>query len=320
MYFYLIGIDYKTVPLGVRESFYRQRLEIIDFWRAKEAALLFTCNRIEIYATGNNEDTAFGYITEFSKNFPDFFKYAYVKYGEKEVFQHALRLASGLESQLAGELQIFQQLRNWRIQRYLPFALDGLWKKVLYLSEVIRLQSGLNDDENNIASVVYADLNKHLNSARPQEIIVVGTGKIAELLAKYRQRGIRLNFAAHKNYQKAKELAKSSGGRAFLLEDLAQVLAKAGALISATASPHYVLRKEDFFNASHPFYVYDLALPRDIEPAVRDLPGIFLRNLDDLKKVIRQFNQRNQEKIQLASRLVEEAIEGYQEVAYAKNY
>ncbi len=320
MYFYLIGTDYKTAPLGVREYFYRKRLEIIDFWRAKEAALLSTCNRLEIYATSNNTDTAFGYIAEFSKNFPDFFKYAYVKYGEREVFRHALRLASGLESQLIGELQIFQQLDNWRKQEYLSSTLSGLWEKALSLAKDIRVQSGLNEDRNNIAGVVYDDLSKYFKSAQTLEVIVVGTGRIAELLAKYHQPRMCLNFVAHKNYQKAKELARIAQGKAFLLKDLSGLLSEADVLISATSSPHYVLKREDFYNAPHPFYIYDLALPRDIEPAVRGLPGIFLSNLDDLTEAIHQFNQRNQEKVGVASRLVEEAIERYQEVAYAKNY
>lgn len=320
MYFYLIGIDYKTAPLGVRENFYRQRLKIIDFWRVKEAASLFTCNRIEIYGISNNTDTAFGYFAEFIQIFPGFFKYAYIKYGEKEVFQHALRLASGLESQLQGELQIYQQLDNWQRQEYLPFALDELWGKVLSLAKDIRSQSGLNEEENNIARVLYDDLNNYFKSAQTVEIIVVGTGKIAELLARYRQPRMHLNFVAHKNYQKAIDLARIAQGKVFLLKDLSGLVSRADVLISATSSPHYVLKRGDFFRAPHPFYIYDLALPRDTEPSVRDLPGIFLSNLDDLTRVIRQFNQGNQEKIQLASRLIAEAISGYRKVAYAQNY
>jgi len=320
MYFYLIGIDYKTAPLGLREHFYRQSPAIIDFWKTKEAALLFTCNRIEIYATTQNTDTAFGYITEFSKIFPDFFKQAYTRYGEREVFRHALRLASGLESQLEGELQIFQQLDHWYRRGYLPFALNELWGNALSLARDIRVQSGLNDDGNNIAGVVYADLSKRLNPGRPLKIIVVGTGKIAGLLARYRQPRIHLNFVAHKNYQKAKELARIAQGRVFLRKDLPGLLLKTDALISATSSPHYILKKRDFLNVRHPFYIYDLALPRDIEPEVKDLPGIFLQSLDDLTGAIQQLNQRNQENIHLASQLVEEAIESYPEAAYAKNY
>ncbi|MFH0913343.1 MAG: hypothetical protein V1884_03575 [Candidatus Omnitrophota bacterium] len=320
MYFYLIGIDYKTAPLGPREHFYCQRPAIIDFWKTKEAALLFTCSRIEIYIATQDTDTAFGYLREFSKAYPDLFKYAYVKYGEKEVFRHALRLASGLESQLEGELQIFQQLDHWHRHGYLPFALDGLWGNALSLARDIRAQSGLNDDGNNIAGVVYADLSKRFKSVQTFEIIVVGTGKIAGLLARYRQGRIRLNFVAHKNYEKAKELAGIAQGRVFLLKDLPELLLKTDALISATSSPHYVLKRKDFLNMRHPFYIYDLALPRDVEPAVRELPGIFLQNLDDLTEAIHQFNQGNQENIHFTNRLVAAAIEGHPEAAYAKNY
>lgn len=320
MYFYLIGIDYKTAPQGVREYFYRKRLGIIDFWKTKEAALLFTCNRIEIYVATQNTDTAFGYLRDFSKAYPDFFKYVYIKYDEREVFRHTLRLASGLESQLEGELQIFQQLDNWHRQGHLPFALDELWGNVLSLAKDIRVKSGLNEEGNNIAGVVYADLCKRLDSGGPLKIIVIGTGKIAGLLARYRQPRIRLNFVAHKNYEKAKELSRIAQGEVFLLKDLSGLLSKTDVLISATSSPHYVLKKRDFLNVRPPFYIYDLALPRDVEPTVGELPGIFLQNLNDLTGAIQQFNQGNQENIYLASRLVEEAIEGYTEAAYAKNY
>ncbi len=320
MYFYLIGIDYKTAPFSARANFYCSRAKFVDFWKAKEAALLFTCNRIEIYAVSSNADTAFSYITEFSRTFPDFFRYAYIKHGEKEVFRHALRLASGLESQLQGELQIFLQLNIWLKQESFSDSLKKLLEKALILTKYIRLQSGLDKGVDNIAKIVYDDLNKYFSPNKPLEIIVVGTGKIAELLARFHPLRVRLNFAANKNYLKAKELAKISGGEAFLLKDLLPKLLKADVLISATTSPHYVLKKEHFLKASLPFYIYDLALPPDIEPAVGGLPGIFLQNLDDLKGAIDQFNQRNQESIDFASRLVEETIEEHQGVAYAKNY
>ena len=319
MYFYLIGTDYKIAAAGIKAGLYRLRPKIADFWKNKEAALLFTCNRIEIYAVSKNPDIAFSNIAKFSQCFPDFFRHTYIKYGEKEVFKHALRLASGLESQLQGELQIFYQLYNWHTQEKLPYFLGTLWKEALALARVIRIQSSLDKDKDNIAEVVYFDLINRLKLSREIDIVIVGTGKIAQLLARSHKPGQRLNFVAHKNYQKAKELAMISRGRAFLIKDLAQVLPKADVLISATTSPHYVLKSKDFINLSRSLYIYDLALPADVEPAVKKLPGVYLLNLEDLTEVIQLFNQRNQEKIRLANRLAEEAIEECLEAGYVKN-
>lgn len=319
MYFYLIGTDYKTAPYSIRVGLYNLRSNIAAFWKDKHGVLFSTCNRLEIYAFAENPDTAFSNIAKFSQCFPDFFRYTYIKYGGEEVFKHALRLASGLESQLQGELQIFHQLYNWHIQDQLPYFLGNLWKEALALARVIRIQSCLDKDKINIAEVVYFDLINRLKLSKEIDIVIVGTGKIAQLLARFHKPGQRLNFVAHKNYQKAKELAMISRGRVFLIKDLAQVLPEADVLISATTSPHYVLKSKDFINLSRGIYIYDLALPADVEPAVKELPGVYLLNLEDLTEVIQLFNQRNQEKIRLANQLAEEAIEEYLEAGYAKN-
>ena len=96
MYFYLIGIDYKSIAIDAREELCRNRKAISGFWTSRapyEVATLVTCNRIEIYGVAGCADDAFGHIAAFSRDFPYFSKYAYVKSGETQVFRHALRLA-----------------------------------------------------------------------------------------------------------------------------------------------------------------------------------------------------------------------------------
>ncbi len=328
MYFYLIGIDYKAAPFGQRENLWRDFTRVSEFWRSsvgpQGAVLLRTCNRIEIYGLAANADEAFAAIGRFKKAFADFFGSSYVKYTQREVLHHALRLACGLESQLKGELEITEQLRLWVARPDFPAGLKGLWEEVFSLSGLIRQASGLDKDIPNIAEIVFFDAEKFIGRERTAKIIVAGTGKIARLLAGHRPLSWQLQFVAHKNFSKAAYLAKESEGEVFSFRDLPQLLIDADVLISATASPHYILGKRDFEhlpdNRKQPLFIYDLALPRDIEPAVSENHRVFLQDLDDLAQGFQKFNQENAVRLRTAAGLIEEALESREGLVYGRNH
>ncbi|MDD4909680.1 MAG: hypothetical protein PHR44_03250 [Candidatus Omnitrophica bacterium] len=297
MYFYLIGIDHKTADVSIRSALYRGRKEIEDFWGRVAyggTALLFTCNRIEIYGVVKEAEDVFYYFDEFGRQFPDFLRRAYIKYGRRDILSHASRLASGLESQLKGERQILNQLDSWLSNEGFPSALKELWQEALLLSEGARLSSGTGNSSHNIAGVVFDDIGRSIRSGRALEITVVGTGKIAEIISQYPVKPARINFAAHKNFRKAVLLAKGSGGEAVNLAELPRLLAATDVLISATLSPHYVIKAKDVSAAAvgraAPLYIYDLAMPLDVEPDVSGIKGIILKNTDDLKDAFERHN------------------------------
>jgi glutamyl-tRNA reductase len=326
MYFYLIGIDYKSAPIEVRDKIYRTGKNVSDFWASTDpegSTILTTCNRLEVYGAARYADDAFGNLRRFFENFPYFAKYAYLKYGETDVFRHSLRLASGLESQIIGEMQVLEQLKRWR--GHMPDnAVSDLWDKAISFSQRVRTASGLDDDNDNIAAVVFDDIRMRKRPKKKYEITVVGTGKIAGLFAKYSKADTVVNFAAHKNYKKALDLADESGGAALYLKDLRQVIAGADALICATSSPHYVVGKDHLNNLTtgrgHPLYIYDLAIPQDTTPDVRNIDGVYTQNLDDLGPVFYRHNESKKERIKLASKLIEDVLKVRGGVVYDKNY
>ena len=326
MYFYLIGIDYKRATIDVREALYRQRKSISDFWAGCNpggSAVLVTCNRMEIYAVAKYPDDAFGHIAAFSGKFPYFSKYAYIKFGETQVFRHALRLGSGLESQLNGEKQILAQLNTWRANSTLPFPLEVLWDKAIFLSKKIRSASGLDKDSGNIAALIFDDIIKRMGLEKKHRIVIIGTGKIAEVFAKHGHSKAHLTFVAHKNHQKAQALAQGSGQETVLLQDLPRIITKADILIGATSSPHYVLKKEHFgkylTGREYPLYIYDLAVPRDVEPAVSGIDGLYLYNLDSLEHLFDRYNRSIQDRVESASGLIEDALRLGKEAIHEKN-
>lgn len=306
MILYLIGISYKQAPLSLRESIYKARKEIIEFWQepGRDHVALFTCNRVELYGASEDIFSAAQAIELFQIRFPWIFERSYVKFGDREVVEHALRLACGLESQVIGEEEILEQLNSWIRQASFPLALRRIWNDILGKVEAIRIKSGLKQVKANIATIIFKDLSKH------KDVVIVGTGKIAQVFAENKPDGINLNFVARKKHKRARQLASQSGGRAILLDDLEKLLLSADVLISATSSPHYVLKKEHFLNIikkrNKPIYLYDLSVPRDIEPDVGNIPGIFLQNLDDLNIVFEQHNRSLNSYIKNAELLVQD--------------
>jgi len=297
MNFYLIGINYNIVPRKVLEEAYRLRNDIVAHWQRAnrgKIAVLVTCNRLEIYGVADTLIEAKLQVNTFRKQFKDQYKNAYILYGEKEIFKHGLRLACGLESQIQGEPHILQQLDEWRSREEFPFIFTDLWDEILALAKQIRIEAGLDNELVNIAALVFDDLLRKEVLTKETEIIVIGTGKVAEFIAKQRPQRGHFIFVANKKRSKAQRLAEITGGEALLLKDLPSRLEKANVIITATSSPHYVLGAKYFANVSYtrkrPLYIYDLAMPSDVEPVVGRIPFVKLQNVDELWK---SFSYRN---------------------------
>lgn len=306
MNFYLIGIDHKKTPVDIREAVYWKRADITGFLAAHgtgQTAIFFTCNRFEIY--GITEDVfKAGVMVDLLRNrFSPLFDNAYIMYHKNDVLRHLARLAAGLESQIKGESQIYSQVGTWAGQDGFPAELAGLAHDALLSAHNIRIKNDLSKPENNIAVLVYDRILRGVQPSRLLNIIVVGTGKIAELFASYKPQGVRIHFAAHKNILRARLLAQKAEGGALLLKELPGALLKADCLISATSSPHRVFDKNYFLKVAalrkKELYIYDLAVPRDVAPEAGDIEGIILKNIDE---VVLDANVKDRHKAEQISR------------------
>lgn len=298
MIFYAIGIDYKNTHLALRELVYSQRAAIMRFWKqpGREAEVLFTCNRIEIYAVSRSQAVLEKDIYSFKRSFFPFFEQAYLKLGLEEVIGHALRLALGLESQILAEKQIFLQLNSWVRKEPFSWPIKTVWLEVLAVAEKLRQELDSGRATSSLSDIVLEDLILNTGWSSKKKVLVVGTGKVAKDFSETKFPDIELYFFARKRIKKARRLAKNSAAKAFLLEDLSRELLDADGLVTATSSPHYILRKEFLAKAlglrKRSLYIYDLALPRDIEPQAAAIPGVFLKNLEDLAENFKRYNEK----------------------------
>jgi len=328
MTFYLIGIDYRTAPIEVREAAYRLRKEIIRYWQSANpgrVAVLVTCNRLEIYGIANNLYEASKLYRSFKVCFENISEYTHLLYGRDEILRHGLRLVCGLKSQIRGEFQIMEQLETWFRKDDFPEALKDIWGYILKMGAIIRRQAGLDKDRVIDASdLVFNDLSQNICLSEDTKIMVIGTGKVASLIAHRKDRIGHLIFVARKKRVEAESLANISGGEALLRQDMPAYLNTIDAIISATSSPHYVLTMKSFAEAlnrrSKVLYVYDLALPRDVSPEVDNLPFVRMRNLDDLTTDFSKRKSDIDKSLAITTKLIEDKIVEYKEHIDVKEY
>jgi len=319
MIFYLIGIDYKTAEIKAREEAILLKKSFIQFLGSdgqRNARLFSTCNRFEIYDFAESENEAFYNLNILKKNFNYFFGNSYAFFGEKEVFKHLVRLACGLESQLKAEGQILEQLINFSSQKKLPENLKKILDRAIYAARAVRAKVGLNNKAYTIADLVLEDVVTKTNNAGPLKVIVIGTGKIAELFAVKPTSGFKFHFLAHKNYLKANELAKRAKGKADSLRKIDEVILDADILISATSSPHCILAAEFFekvmVKRKKTLCIYDLAIPRDIDPKVSKIDRVILKNMEDLSPLFERYNKAIEGKLLLLENFTQEQINKYE--------
>ncbi|MEE8360446.1 MAG: hypothetical protein V3S04_05905 [Candidatus Omnitrophota bacterium] len=319
MTFFVIGVDHRTTPLKTREAAYRSRQEIGLYWQRLNpgrTTLLTTCNRVEVWGMAGDLREAAALCKTFRYRFNDYFKDAYIWYGREDVLRHGLRLACGLESQLRGEYQIMQQLEAWFCKEDLPSSLKEAWRSIIGSAGKIREETGLVEEGINIAGLLFDDLEKKAAINKYTEIVVIGTGKIAQLIARRAAKDVKLVFVARKNRSRAKKLARLSGGEVLLPDDIGKRLITAKALVCATASPHYVITRSHFMEGakrrSEPLYIYDLAIPRDVAPGVGKVSFAIIKDLDELI-LSSSTNKNNIERLNLAEEHVEKAALIYKE-------
>lgn len=326
MNFYLIGVDYKSAPPEIRQKLYLSRRQIENFWggiTTLDTAILVTCNRFDISIASPSKKEIIANLELFKKEFPEFYAHSYAKQEAFKVLRYGLRLACGLESQLKGEYQILEQLQAWLNQDKFSETLFQFWNQIIRLAREIRFQSGLYSQDLNIAKLLFEDLNNLYVANGKLEIMVLGTGKVAGLLAERKPKNVRLSFVAHKNRVKAEALARQVSTEVLSFGQFKQAIPSVDVLVSAAFSPHIILKSEDFpdlaIKRDKPLYIYDLGFPMNVAKELGYRNNIILKNLDDLLSPARIIDSYLYDNFNLAEYLIAERINEikYVESGYA---
>ena len=312
MKIFVAGLSYKTTPVEVREKLAVQRARLqCCGCRLKlrggldEVVLLSTCNRVEIYGVSPwIHGRVHQLFQELTGSDFDFTPHLYVKEGA-EAARHLFAVASGLDSLVIGETEITGQVKN-AYQAAKDAGLVGkkmnrLFQTALSVVKQIRTNTGIGRGATSVGSVAVELAEKVFDANLAEKtVMILGAGKMGEACVKHlAKRGAKTVLVANRSVERAEKLAAEFGGRAVRLEDSAAAMTEADILVSSTGSPEIVLWREDVARIlparrNRPLVLVDIAVPRDIDPAVAELPNVFLYDIDDLEAVVRE-NTKNRE-------------------------
>ena len=307
----VVGLNYRTAPVGVRERFWisedRRYQALVHLSQAEgieEVIVLATCNRTEFLMWANDVTLAANSVmrllgSEYGLKLCEW-KHFYRLLDEAALL-HIFKVASSLDSMVIGEPQVISQVKQaWQQAQKVGATgrfLDAVLQKALTVSKRVRSETAIG---NAAVSIPYAavELARQIfGTLENKKVLLLGAGKMSELSA----RGL-LNHGAssvrviNRTLEHAAELATKLGGVAIPFEQRWQHMAEADIIISSTSCPHTILSREEaelMIRERHargrkdqPLVIVDIAMPRDIDSAVREVKGIFLYNLDDLENVV----------------------------------
>jgi glutamyl-tRNA reductase len=304
MQLFALGINHLTAPLAVREQvvFHSERLvealrELVDHRPVKEAAIISTCNRTEVYCNTEAPRAAMEWMAGYhSLKAQQIEPYLYTLPQEKAV-KHAFRVASGLDSMVLGEPQILgqfkQAVRTAQAAGTLGLVLNKLFQRTFAVAKTVRSETEIGAATVSMASAAVGLAQRIYPSIAAQNVLFIGAGEMIELTATHfaAQHPRRITFA-NRTLERAQALADRFLGRAITLNELPSQLATHDIIVSSTASTLPIIGKgltESALRARkhRPMLMYDLAVPRDIEGEVAALDDVFLYTVDDLGKIAR---------------------------------
>jgi glutamyl-tRNA reductase len=329
-----LGLSHNTAPVDVRErhAFPASRMgeslvALRDYEMVREAVMLSTCGRLEIYAELEDYASGVDQLKSFLKNFRhgdvqhDMSSYMYTLLGSQAT-DHLFRVATGLDSMLIGEAEILGQVKDAYIQaqkaRSLGKTLHALFREALNAGKESRTHTQIGGDSVSIATAAIDLAKQRLGSLAGKTVLVVGAGKMGALAAKrLRNEGCSELLIANRSHVKAKEIVESLGvGTPVELPGLVEAMQSADIVVTSTGASHFVLTPGNVAEAmlarpSRPLFIVDIAVPRDVDPEVARIPGVHLADIDRLKDMVDVTLEKRREAIPLVEEIIAEHAERF---------
>jgi len=300
----VIGVNNRTMPLNLFESFAvpadnlpKTLVDVKSRRHVSEAVVLSTCNRTEIYVFAEKFHGAYQDVRDFLSDLSDlpaedFNDYLYVHY-EDEAIRHLFSVTCGLDSAVVGENEIQHQVKvAWKKaqeENTCGPIINAAFRRALEVGKRVRTQTGLSKNTPSIARAVVDMAAEHLNGLQAKKVLLLGAGEMAEGMAtSLYENEIGEIIFANRNLDNARKLASTSGSKAIAIEEIPKYLNEVDLFISSTAAPEALFNSEQLLNESDRkdqknLLIIDIAIPRDIDPAVADVTGVTLLDMDNLR-------------------------------------
>lgn len=304
---FVLGMSHKTAPVGLRELLHVPPADLpvavasfVKLPHVEECAIVSTCNRFEVYGASGEVEKARQGIEAFlcrrsGLSLGDLRGGLYLHVAEACV-DHAFRVASGLDSMVVGEPQVLGQVKEaFRVALEVGASgplFNALFNRAVRVAKRVRTETDIATAATSVPGVAVELARKTLRGLCGSSILLLGAGKMAELTAqRLASEGVGSILVSSRHHGRADEFAKKLGGKATTFEEFRQAMAEVDIVISSTAAPHYVVRLADVaaimrMRRSRSLFLIDIAVPRDIDPAVAALDNVYLYDIDGLQTIV----------------------------------
>ncbi len=288
--------------------------------------ILSTCNRVEIYASteassGEAHDAIRKFIGDWHKISPSEFGEALYEYDGRETIGHLFRVTSSLDSLVVGEAQILGQVHDAFLAAQTEQCADkvthALFQKAFAIAKDVRSRTNISAGKVSVGSVAVDLAVSIFSDLAGKTVMVIGSGKMGEVtLRSLVSRGVDRVLLVNRSQEKAMSLAERVRGEPLPLDALEENLPRADIVISSTAAPQYLLTPAQFHRAlrkrgNEPFCVIDIAVPRNIDPAVKKMDNVYLYDVDDLQSVASANLDARRQEIDQCMKRIEEGVDQF---------
>jgi glutamyl-tRNA reductase len=293
----LVGISHHQAPIELRER------AALDSERAGElartlagehgeAVCLSTCNRTELYLAEESADEAERKAAAALLALEEELGPSLYRLRDEAAALHLFRVAAGLDSMVPGEGEILGQVRGAHGVGATGPILDRLFRDALHAGKKARTETAIGESPASVSSAAAALAEQVFGDLNGRRVLVIGAGEAGELAIKsLRARGAVIAFVANRTRERAEKLTHQHGGEALSLEEVGRSLEHVDVILSSTASTDWTLTRVDVQGTlqarrGRPLFLIDLAVPRDLDPAIHELDGCYLYDVDDLQAVV----------------------------------
>ena len=329
MNFVVIGLSHRTSPVELRERFAFPDGKIPDALKslrdsgvASEAAILSTCNRVEIYAaTPLAPDVAFAELKKFlvaHHAFAGALGDELYTIDEPHSLHHLFKVAAGLDSMVIGETEILGQLKSayeLALQhKHTGARLNKAFQRAFNVAKHIRTETNIQRGSVSVMSAAVELAERIFSKLADHEVLVIGAGETSEKTARALQsRGVKKITVTNRSPERAAALAAELGGRAVPFEQWPDEFERIDIAISSTAAPHHILDRAKLEplmrrRKNRPLLLIYIAVPRDIDPAVNTLNNVYLYNVDDLQSIAADYLKLRQEEVARCEKIIAEKV------------
>ncbi|MGO8816170.1 MAG: glutamyl-tRNA reductase [Terriglobia bacterium] len=330
MNLYVIGISHKKAPLELRERFSLNERVIPEVLRTlqsepeiEEAVIISTCNRVEFILVAFEKQDGMAGFRRFAESYYgirfDEFADCFYVHREEEAMRHLFRVASGLDSMIVGEPQVLGQVKQaYFLAKEADTCgnqLEAVFHRVFNTAKRVRTETRVAEAPVSVSSAAVELAEKAFGGLQDKTVMIIGAGQMGELAARHLvSKGVSTVLVSNRTHAHAVALAQELRGLAVHFSEIWRAMLDADIVISSTGCPHFIITREDMERLmpqrrGRPIFIVDIAVPRDVDPAVREVPGCTLVNIDGLEAVTHHNLCERQKAMQAADEILSEEMD-----------